>query len=246
MCRQVIVAALAVLAVTAACANAHPLPDPWRVTLPAGMQLLAEAPAHHIVLAADNGAEPSRAAPADSQVVEQVRIGLALNDLFDNERKEAGVNVDAEMVFRSPRALRGLGGARPFVFASLNASEDGANFAGAGLLWRVPIGRRWTVEPSIAYALHDGAIDSEDVGPDEERVLYGSRDLFRSALAVERRITERVGIQVFVAHYSHGQVLGDGRNQGSQQFGLRLAWRPGPSRAHGQVGPHEPLSFMRA
>jgi hypothetical protein len=54
-----------------------------------------------------------------------------------------------------------------------------------------------------------------------KNVLLGSRDLFRDTLAIERSFGSAFAIQIFYEHLSHGQILGQGRNQGMDELGLR-------------------------
>jgi lipid A 3-O-deacylase len=116
------------------------------------------------------------------------------------------------------------------------------------LLWRAPLGRNWTVEADFAYVFHNGAIDGRlGDGSSDQHLLYGSRDLFLTTVGVERSINDRIGVQLFVAHYSHGQVLGHGRNQGSEEIGVRMVWRPSSGarrdlrdRQHGATGVAQP------
>lgn len=65
-------------------------------------------------------------------------------------------------------------------------------------------------------------LDSDDPTVIETRQLLGSRDLFRTGLAVDRKLNDRWAVGVEWTHFSHGQILGQGRNQGLDATGLRL------------------------
>ncbi|MGE0830580.1 MAG: acyloxyacyl hydrolase [Hyphomonadaceae bacterium] len=162
------------------------------------------------------------AAPEAAARVEDVRVGVSAHNVLDDEDKEGGANVETDIVFSSPRALKIIGGPRPFATASVNTQGDTSAIA-AGLSWRVPLGARWAIAPELALAAHNGEADDADAGG--RRVLYGSRIVFRSAIAVERRINERFAAQVFAAHYSNGGLFGSDRNQGSESVGVRLVIR---------------------
>ena len=56
-------------------------------------------------------------------------------------------------------------------------------------------------------------------------VLLGSRDLFRSSLALTWDMSNDFALQAIYEHLSHGQVLGTGRNQGLDEIGLRAVWK---------------------
>ena len=61
----------------------------------------------------------------------------------------------------------------------------------------------------------------------EEHVLLGSRDLFRTSLGITRDLQGPWEMQGFYEHLSHGQILGSDRNQGLDDFGIRLAYEFG-------------------
>ena len=56
-------------------------------------------------------------------------------------------------------------------------------------------------------------------------MLLGSRDLFRSSLALTWDMSNDFALQAIYEHLSHGQVLGTGRNQGLDEIGLRAVWK---------------------
>ncbi|MBU3921915.1 MAG: acyloxyacyl hydrolase, partial [Alphaproteobacteria bacterium] len=61
----------------------------------------------------------------------------------------------------------------------------------------------------------------------EETVFFGSRDLFRTSLALNGDLGDKWGAQVMYEHLSHGQILGSGRNQGIDNVGVRVIYRLG-------------------
>lgn len=181
------------------------------------------------VLAALAIAAPSAAlaGPVDS-----VRLGVMDHNIKvtdgKNADKESGVNVNGEVRFASPDFLRMIGAPHPFAMASLN-TDGNTSFIAAGLSWDFEVLPGWHIEPGFGYALHDGAINNpfpsntpEAVIFSSDTVLLGSRDLFRSSLAVTADITQDWAVQLLYEHLSHGQILGSGRNQGLDEIGLRL------------------------
>ncbi len=182
------------------------------------------------------------AAPsASAQIIRELRVGAIDTNICitncDNTNQEDGFNIEAEVVFAPPKRLRYIGSPRPFLVASINTAGD-TSFGGFGLVWNWDFLPGWSLEPSFGYVVHSGAIDVPlPIGPpenaeinnafDEDNVLFGSRDLFRSTLALNRDITKRLGIQVIYEHLSHGQILGSGRNQGSDNLGGRFYYRFG-------------------
>lgn len=177
-------------------------------------------------------------APASADPLEEFRFGAMAHNICvldcDNAYKESGVNVAGELVFSSPDLLAWALRPRPYVMASVNTSGD-TSYAAVGLTWDFDFAERWSVEPGFGYAIHDGdPLDNPfppsdpSRGPYQETTLFlGSRDLFRTSLALSRDITESWGVQLAYEHLSHGQILGSGRNQGLDELGLRLQYKFG-------------------
>jgi lipid A 3-O-deacylase len=181
----------------------------------------------------------AHSAPAAARV-EELRLGIVYHNIRIEEEglakpKEHGPNVEGEIVFSSPRALAPIGAPRPYVMTSVNMHGD-TSFAGAGLYWRWEFTEGWAIEPGVGYVIHDGERDIPlDLPPDSpdsdafeaRHQLLGSRDLFRSSLALEREVGPRLAWQVYYEHLSHGHVLDNGRNQGLDEAGIRLVYRLG-------------------
>ncbi len=173
------------------------------------------------------------AAPAHAGV-EEIAIGVLAHNIEvsdpKNADKEDGPALDAAVTFSSPEFLAWAGHPRPYIAIAPNLAGE-TSFAAIGLQWRIPLGENWALEPAFGYALHDGDVGNPFPNGDprataftDENVLLGSEDLFRSSLGVTRRLSDRMGLQLFYVHYSHGQILGEGRNQGMDQAGLRLTY----------------------
>lgn len=175
------------------------------------------------------------ALPASAQLVEEVRVGIAQHNICvldcDNADKEDGPNVTGEIVFKSPDFLSFAFSPRPYVTGSVNTAGN-TSYGGVGLLWNFDFGENWSLEPGLGYVLHDGANSnpfiqgtpqSDRFG--EENVLFGSEDLFRTSLALNRQMGENWGLQLQYDHLSHGQILGNGRNQGLDNIGVRVYWQ---------------------
>lgn len=176
-------------------------------------------------------------APAEAQFIEEARIGVLAHNICvidcKNANKEDGPTVEGELVLASPGVLQFLFAPRPYLLASVNVSGD-TSYGGAGLLWNWDFAEGWSLEPGVGYVIHDGATESpfpqgspESEAFARENVLLGSDDLFRTSLAINRDLGANWGLQVQYEHLSHGQILGDGRNQGMDSIGLRAYWRFG-------------------
>jgi lipid A 3-O-deacylase len=171
---------------------------------------------------------------ASAGPLEQVSVGLLAHNIEvidpKNAGKEDGPAMDLQFTFESPSFLRVLGGPRPYVAVTPNLAGE-TSFAAVGLQWHIPFAEHWSIDPGFGYAVHDGEVtnafpngDPRATAFNNAHVLLGSRDLFRSHIGITRQLTDRVGAQLFYSHYSHGQILGNGRNQGMDQAGLRLTF----------------------
>ena len=177
------------------------------------------------------------AAPASAQFVEEARLGVMQHNICvidcKNADKEDGVNVEGELVFASPGIFDIILSPRPFVVGSVNTAGN-TSFAGGGLMWNFKFADGWAIEPSLGYVIHDGELESPYPQGDprseafaQEHVFLGSRDLFRTGLALNRDFGENWGGQLIFEHLSHGQILGNGRNQGMDSAGVRVYYRFG-------------------
>jgi lipid A 3-O-deacylase len=174
---------------------------------------------------------------ADAQLVEEARIGVMQHNICvidcKNADKEDGPNIEAEIVFAGPDIFRYIASPRPYILGSINTAGD-TNFGGFGLLWNWDFAEGWSLEPSLGYVIHDGANESPFPQGDprsdafaRDNIYFGSDDLFRTGLAINRDLGANWGLQVQYEHLSHGQILGNGRNQGVDNIGLRAYWRFG-------------------
>ena len=172
---------------------------------------------------------------AAAQPVSEVRVGVFDHDVAYNEGsggKESGFNVQLEAVFASPGLLKPLLSPRPYLNFSWN-SAGATNFGGGGVTWTTPRDRRIYGGLDFGVVIHDGIAfwpDDPSQDPvyariDEERTVLGSRELFRTTLSASARVTDRIDVQATIEHLSHGQVLGNGRNEGLDNVGARLIYR---------------------
>lgn len=177
------------------------------------------------------------AGTASADLLSEGRIGVMQENICvagldcDNADKEPGQSINAELLFTSPGFLALIWSPKPYVMGSLNLQGD-TSFGGAGLHWSFPVTKNWSFEPSFGYVVHDGVLESpypqgSPLGDafTEDHVLLGSRDLFRTTLGVHYDFNETWGAELMYEHLSHGQVLGNGRNQGLDNLGVRLSYK---------------------
>lgn len=169
--------------------------------------------------------------------VDQVHVGVMAHNICvtdcKNADKEDGPNVEFQVSFDSPGFLRWAGAPQPYVMASINTAGE-TSYGGVGLEWRWNFAEGWALEPSFGYVVHDGETRNpfangtpEAAAFAAEHVQLGSEDLFRTSLGLTRDLPGPWEAQILFTHLSHGQVLGDGRNQGLDQLGVRIGYRFG-------------------
>ena len=171
---------------------------------------------------------------AEADIVESARLGVMAHNIKvtdgKNANKEDGVNINGELRFHSPDFLKIIWSPHPYVMASLNTS-GGTSYAGFGLEYDWEFAEGWHFEIGEGYVIHDGDLNAQGETAAERfeygstHLLLGSRDLFRTNLAITKDFTETLSGQVIFEHLSHGQILGNGRNQGLDELGVRLVWR---------------------
>ncbi len=176
-------------------------------------------------------------APTAEAGVDEVHVGIMAHNICvtdcKNAGKEEGPNVEFQVSFDSPGFLNWAGAPQPYVVASVNVAGD-TSFGGAGLEWRWEFAEGWALEPGVGYIVHDGELTNpfangtpEAAAFAAEHVQLGSRDLFRTSLGLTRDFEGPWEAELFFSHLSHGQILGEGRNQGMDQLGVRFGYQFG-------------------
>lgn len=176
-------------------------------------------------------------APAANAGVDEIHVGVMQHNICvidcKNADKEDGPNVEFQVSFDSPGFLSWAGSPQPYIMASVNTAGD-TSFGGVGLEWRWNFAEGWALEPGVGYVVHDGELENpfpsgSQAAADwaEENVQFGSEDLFRTSLGLTRDFQGPWEAQLFFEHLSHGQILGDGRNQGLDQIGIRFGYQFG-------------------
>ena len=186
----------------------------------------------HVILAASAAVV---IAPGAAAQVDSIRVGVMEHNICvidcKNADKESGVNIVGDLRFDSPEFLGWAGSPHPYMMASVN-TDGNTSYGGVGLEWDFEFAEGWHLEPGFGYVIHDGATDNpfangtpEAAAFFERNVLLGSEDLFRTSLALSWDVSANFALQGIYEHLSHGQILGEGRNQGLDEIGVRAVWR---------------------
>jgi hypothetical protein len=154
--------------------------------------------------------------------------------------REGGV--DLHLGVRSERieALSVIGAPQAHAFLSLN-SESTSNFVAAGLNWPIDLGADggFYLRPGIGLAYTDGEtklppVNAPGLSPAEiqrrlvlynTRIDFGSKVLFEPELALGYWVTDRMAVELSYTHLSNGQIFAQGKNQGLDDFGVRLNFK---------------------
>jgi len=154
----------------------------------------------------------------------EARIAIMQHDVLHPDTEESGVDVELQLIGSPLGHIPLLGTPRPYVSASGN-SDGETNFASVGLAFDRRFTDRLTGEIQFGYAVHDGDLDSTDAETQSAKLQLGSRDLFRTALGLDYRVSDNWAVGVQWDHLSHGQIIGDGYNQGIDAAGVRVSRR---------------------
>jgi lipid A 3-O-deacylase len=173
---------------------------------------------------------------AQAKIMDGFTVGAMVHSVpaadIKNSHKEHGVDIQAELDFKTPGFLEWAWHVQPYVIASLNTNGD-TSYVGFGFQWDLRWGHdKWGFEPVVGYVIHNGYTQDPypkgdpNYGPYfNTHLLLGSRDLFRLGLGVSRRINDRMNGQLLLEHLSHGYILGSEVNQGVDNLGLRLIYK---------------------
>lgn len=169
---------------------------------------------------------------AASAQVSEIRVGVVAHDVVDHA--EDGPQISIEALFNSPDFLSGIGSPRPYVYGSFS-TQGYTNLVATGLDWSGHVTERLKINGSFGISYNDGVDDIVDLPPDDPvrietartRALLGSDWLFRTSIGMDLDLSENWTAGVYYEHFSHGQILGDGRNQALDEVGVRLGYRFG-------------------
>jgi lipid A 3-O-deacylase len=152
----------------------------------------------------------------------EIRFGLLDHDeapIVANV--ESGVDFNAEMLFVSPRALRGIGAPRPYVGATV--ATEGTSHVHAGLSWDYDFSSRWFVTGAVGLAAHDGhPLQEWEQTPREHETekALGCRVVFHLYAGLGFRLSRHWNVAAHYEHLSNATLCGS--NGGLESLGIRI------------------------
>ena len=184
-----------------------------------------------------------------SASADEIRVGAMSHDVTlnfineDRQKLEDGLVLSLEYIWDQPQWLGWAGNARPYVYGALNLAGD-TNHGGAGLNFQKDFAGRFYGEYEVGLSIHDGTTKIEIIGDEEFTALsfperrayidnffarreneieFGSPVLIRNQFALGYRFNETWSADISWEHLSHGRLFDDDRNDGLDNFGLRVS-----------------------
>jgi lipid A 3-O-deacylase len=161
-------------------------------------------------------------------LVDQVWIGGFAHDIVHvgGGRESGSTDFQVEADSQRPALLRGIGA--PRLNATFSANSAGqTNFGSVGLTWDRGLTSRLRGSFDLGVALTDG-VTGAHLRPGDDthgRLLLGSKALFREALGLDWRTSDRWSVGIEYVHLSNGNIYAHGHNDGINDLGLRFGYR---------------------
>jgi hypothetical protein len=164
--------------------------------------------------------------PARAEIFDQVWIGGYAHDISDwglgKESNTADVQLEVDTA--QPQFLRFLGA--PHLNATLALNTAGkTDFGSVGLAWDHRLVGSLYGSLQFGIGDSDGVTEPTDNPKDANRLLLGSKALFREAGGVNWRMKNHWLIGVQFVHASNGLILGHRYNEGINDLGIRIGYR---------------------
>lgn len=162
---------------------------------------------------------PSVAPAQVAGPISELRAGALAHDIgFLGGGKEDGVDLNAEVLFHSPRILDFAYSPRPHLGIQVNGRGQTSQIY-AGLTWTFwPFDRLW-VGFGAGGTLHNGETGDNVPG----RKALGSHVLFRLSGEVGYDVTDHVSVSLYFDHESNAGLADN--NQGLNNAGIRVGYR---------------------
>ncbi len=181
--------------------------------LPGAIILLCLAGPAGAQAGADGGPSPL------GGILSEVRLGVLDHDagIIASDRED-GYDVNVELLFASPSALRLLLSPRPQLVIVIN-SKNKTNQLYAGLAWTFDIPKFGFIEATFGGTRHDGNTKNRETN----RNNYGCKLLFRESLSLGFRFDPHQSVSIMLSHISNSGLCG--QNDGLDNLGIRYGDR---------------------
>ena len=171
------------------------------------------------------GSANAAVAHAEDGYIDELKLGVLKHDVpVFGRHKEGGVDLNGELLFKSPRILDWAFAPRPHLGVSVNTDRK-TDQAYAGLTWTLfKRPQIFSADDSVftdfafGGAIHDGHLTSDRV--DEKQL--GSRVLFRESLEIGYEFQPRRSVSLYLDHESDAGLTE--HNDGLTNAGIRLGY----------------------
>ncbi len=148
--------------------------------------------------------------------------------------RENSIGINGEIIFDEPEFLKWALAPQPYIGGMVNL-DGKTSYGGAGLLWRHNFSNKVYGDIALGVVLHDGtkkvftADNLRESGFDEllrrsqEEISYGERYLFRPAVTLGYRVSDKWAGEIFFEHLSNAYT--GNVNEGVDSIGFRAARR---------------------
>lgn len=168
--------------------------------------------------------DPDSAAMLAGPIVNEMRVAGLYHDAgFFGGRKEDGLDINAEILFRPFRFMRPIGLPRFHVGASINTSGYTSQvYGGLTWHWHDVLLRGAFINASLGLVVHDGKLAANDRA-DADRKELGARLMFRESLELGYRWGQRHSVSLMLDHISNANTSSN--NEGLDSLGVRYGYR---------------------
>jgi hypothetical protein len=149
--------------------------------------------------------------------LDEIKLGLLAHDVpIGGDRRESGLDTNAEVLFVSPGFLAPILAPRPHLGVSIN-SAGGNSYAYGGLTWTADLPLGLFAGLGLGGAVHSGPDTAASSTRDHKGL--GTRLLFHESAEFGERITPLVDLSLFLDHISNANL--GSHNPGITNLGLR-------------------------
>ncbi|WP_222182845.1 acyloxyacyl hydrolase [Geminicoccus harenae] len=147
----------------------------------------------------------------------EVRAGVYAHDLTGPAHERDGVDLNGEILFKSPGFLAWAFAPRPRLGGTVS-TNGGTSLAYADLGWTIGLTDRIFADLSIGGAIHDGSLG----GSSSDENAYGCRVNFHETLSLGYRVAPAVSVMLSAEHMSNAGLCD--KNDGLTNLGIRLGY----------------------